>query len=112
MLCQECGDEEALEGGELCSGCLALTGGHPERRGAGAYTVPVAFVLMADSDADAALRLVELLGRAADVLGTGYADPLDCWWLPNHPEADGNDNDGRLAWVDALEVPAGVTPPA
>lgn len=63
------------------------------------YTIPVAFVVNASSEDEAAKIIVEQLaplnGKWFDEQGHNV---VDCWWTPNHPDADGNDNGVRLVW--------------
>lgn len=59
-----------------------------------AHSIPVVFDVYATSEANAASILVSRLDKAAVRRG-----PIECWWLPNHPKADGSDlEQPRLHW--------------
>ena len=80
------------------------------------HTILVAFSVQANDEASAAKVLTDILvesrltqtHRAED----GYAEmaalgPIECWWTPNNPEADGNDMDYYAMFVPHC-VPAEV----
>lgn len=67
-----------------------------------AYTIPVAVVVIAETEAEAAKIVAQALAKA-DIVGLASDsphEPIDSWFTPNHPEADGSDGDARLVWAD------------
>lgn len=63
------------------------------------YTIPVAFHVKGDDELDAARRLSDRLVERK-VLDLFIDEPIESWWMPNHPAADGSDEEQALLWVD------------
>ena len=68
------------------------------------WTIPVAFSVNADTEIEAARWLTDRLANANLI-----EQVIESWWLPNHPEADGSDNESVLLFHDLWGGYAGAT---
>ena len=85
---------------ELTKQMLAGTGRDPDEfarpGGPRQHIIPVAFEVYAEDESLAAKLLSNALA-ASKVVG-GY---VESWWMPNHSDADGSDDEGhRLVWKE------------
>jgi len=72
------------------------------------HTILVAFDVQGETEDAAALALVDMLvaarlttsHRAEDgAVADTALGPVECWWTPNNPAADGNDMDYKAVLV-------------